>query len=354
MSKKEIKFIINEVTKITDCVVGKEYKLPSKYSKIEIEKPFIGKQNFYDDLITLNQRNEYYNNLSRIAKELGMDALAWYLPYHFYPKDWGIYIPKESICFIAEEYLGESSYENLNIAYKVLLHHENYHFLNEFLVSKWELRLDGACYKYNTYPRGQYNKKEECLANAHMLKSIKNFDEGAIKKIKDFCSNQPPGYRDFYSVHKKSDEKIAQLKLLKEYIGLSALEINPRINDWSSQLDLDFYPQDKKSCRVFLLEDRNVSGSFNQLEFITKIEDISESKKFQKNLKKYNLEIKWKKIKEQVNTSITGKLKFRKFPKNSKDIFSLNVDNGHRAHIKKYRKSWEAIDIGPHTKMGHG
>lgn len=61
----------------------------------------------------------------------GIDALAYYLPFHFYRKGWGTYVRAVGIYALARRisYRGRVSRTTLNIAFKILIEHERMHFL---------------------------------------------------------------------------------------------------------------------------------------------------------------------------------------------------------------------------------
>ena len=78
------------------------------------------------------------------------------------------------------------------------------------------------------------------------------------------------------------------------------------------------------------------------------------SLKFKRNVEKYGLVTKWGKIKNQLKNNISSARDFKKFPPAGKNIFSIRIDKSNRVHLRNDGHRWTAIDIGPHTKMGHG
>jgi len=70
------------------------------------------------------------------------DALAFYLPYHyFYPVWWGVYITVEGIILLAQELTryGVSSWEATRAARLFLYGHESFHHRTEVFATRLEL-----------------------------------------------------------------------------------------------------------------------------------------------------------------------------------------------------------------------
>ncbi len=76
----------------------------------------------------------------------GVEALAYYAPFHFYARRWGIYIRDFGLADLACKFLGRrklTSADNwvLECAYHFLLQHEYFHFQTEVGVSRYEILL---------------------------------------------------------------------------------------------------------------------------------------------------------------------------------------------------------------------
>ncbi len=142
----------------------------------------------------------------------GIDALAYYAPFHFYRRrHWGIYIKDFGIVYLASRLLGRnnlSSADNwaLRCAYWFLYHHEYFHFQTEIAASSYEILTgdEGAYEKFFNDSRGLW--LEESMANARAYLSMSRHEDveitfPRIELFKGFASNwmksQPPGYRDY-------------------------------------------------------------------------------------------------------------------------------------------------------------
>ncbi len=135
----------------------------------------------------------------RGAREHGFvpppDALAFYLPFHSYPKHWGIYLIDVGVASLAMD-LGLilrsqghtfAPYETSRIAHAYLFHHEAYHCAVESLALRCELPMRKPAYR--TGLRKIYMRPwipgaphEETLATAYGLRKVR--DEMKLPKPK--------------------------------------------------------------------------------------------------------------------------------------------------------------------------
>ena len=79
-----------------------------------------------------------------LIETYGVDALAYYAPFHFYRRGWGIYVRDYGIALLASRFLGKSRLapsDNwaLRCAYWFLFEHEYFHFQTELAASRYEL-----------------------------------------------------------------------------------------------------------------------------------------------------------------------------------------------------------------------
>jgi hypothetical protein len=168
--------------------------------------------------------------LDREIKRIGTDALAWYQPFHFY-YNWGIYIRQRGIIEVAR-FLGSQhdkfNYEDtVKIAGEILLNHELFHFLSEWVATFLELYAKKPKYKEYAKLAAQNNnyQLEELLANAYAYSHIKSSQ--VREYIESFFSKQPQGYKDFDLVT-RDDLFLIGKRLLGEIID-SASEELPRL-----------------------------------------------------------------------------------------------------------------------------
>jgi len=131
----------------------------------------------------------------------GIDVIAYYLPFHFHLKDWGIYVLSSGILQVSSEFAstrGKRVPSNLaNLAYRVLFHHERFHFLTEMACSRAELVLAAPLYA-RYYHNGYAVACEEALATAHAFRTAVRGEPADVSKmVERWMKAQGPGYRDF-------------------------------------------------------------------------------------------------------------------------------------------------------------
>jgi hypothetical protein len=132
-----------------------------------------------------------------------IDVLAYYLPFHFYSKDWGIYLSAGGLLSVVTLLGTDSehcqSQELLGLARDLLIQHERFHFFAEAACARAELVSGGGRAFYKGYFRDRgATAIEEALANAHALRTSARRQSLAVrKKIEEWFEGQGPGYRDF-------------------------------------------------------------------------------------------------------------------------------------------------------------
>jgi hypothetical protein len=140
------------------------------------------------------------------------DVLAYYLPFHFYKKAWGIYVRAAGVCALAERLrpkTGAADSDVLDFAYQLLLEHERFHFFAEYAASRIEVVTAEPCYRYREL-RDPYQQMpgyfqdqtaashEEALANASAIAVCRRHASGPlVDSAKAWMLTQPEGYRDF-------------------------------------------------------------------------------------------------------------------------------------------------------------
>ncbi|MBK9216306.1 MAG: hypothetical protein IPM59_12035 [Chloracidobacterium sp.] len=127
-----------------------------------------------------------------------IDSLAYYLPFHFYKSDWGIYIRAFGIQRLACELASPRrpvGVTALKSAFRILLEHERMHFLCELAASRIEVVVSNAT--YSPYFRDKSaGEHEEAIANAAALMKSGTRD-AQLKAAHDFMKRQGSGYSDF-------------------------------------------------------------------------------------------------------------------------------------------------------------
>jgi hypothetical protein len=130
-----------------------------------------------------------------------IDAMAYYLPFHFYTDRWGIYVRGSGIVSVASMLASATganfSLDFANLAHAILLHHERFHFFSEIACSRAELVLGNERYRQYFHDQGA-TACEEALANAHAFRTALRRQPVAIRQcVEQWMHTQGPGYRDF-------------------------------------------------------------------------------------------------------------------------------------------------------------
>lgn len=289
---------------------------------------------YLDDIIKTNLENE------------GIEALAFYIPFHFSPYLWGIYIKEDGINYLANnmrlKLTPKSTHINVyrEYVYSFLLDHEFFHFIEELAFSFLELKKCKAHFLNDYNEWKPYNKKSEALANAYALKRIKN---NSIKKfmIKQL-QEQPSGYKDFRSVinniklnlFQRITTEVGDFDYYKLFKELKELRRN--------RLNLYNVP-------TYLVYSSRISNS-KHLKFITSFSKIHEERKYKKNLNKLHPVIR-----ENYLNNILPSLRrniFEKgvnFEKLNNNLWSFRINSGNRVFCR-YNGNGELIliDVGGH------
>ena len=80
-----------------------------------------------------------------------IDALAFYIPFHYYPKWWGIYLTVEGLFYLSKEIISRSTvfvptHVARNFAKVFLYRHEFFHHKIESLATRMECITRSICY----------------------------------------------------------------------------------------------------------------------------------------------------------------------------------------------------------------
>ena len=187
-------------------------------------KSYFKEKNLFQDLYTKYKKESlpvFLRRKNRIERD-GIDALAWYQPFHYPDKfgRWGIFLLEDGIWTIANEIeeLRNDGYtiDDLLISgSRILFWHEYFHFLNEIAVSTIEISSNFAQTNYqilqdrkfalSNYSHLNYYELEEALANSFCLKKS---DRIFRIILKNFMNHQPAGYRDYNCVKMKKQFQI--------------------------------------------------------------------------------------------------------------------------------------------------
>lgn len=135
------------------------------------------------------------------------DALAVYLPFHFfYPEWWGIYIFHEGLEYLQNQIIkrsgGKVKADLALVAAKLFLYyHEAFHHQTECFATRWELTHRVPLYKSGfselyTKTLNTDNCLEEGLANAYALEKVnsKIKNSSVFEALCYYVLDMPPGY----------------------------------------------------------------------------------------------------------------------------------------------------------------
>ncbi len=158
--------------------------------------------------------------LERLPPPVPIDALAWYLPFHYHGPDWGIYIKEAEVLNLAS-YIkmrlggGPSDWleaqQLCRVALSILYLHEAFHHKVESFATRLEIaRLSPVYIPYDEHVfqtlLGTDDVLEEAIACSEMhsrLRAEKSFHGGvpgevkaaALGFLRDWIPTLPPGYR---------------------------------------------------------------------------------------------------------------------------------------------------------------
>ena len=130
-----------------------------------------------------------------------IEAIAYYLPFHFYKSEWGIYLRASGIVSVASmlaSALGTGVTQDLlDVAYRILLQHERFHFSSEVACARVGLLFQTIPYP-DYFNDGGATALEEALCNAHAFRTALRKQPPTVRqKVKKWMQSQGNGYRDF-------------------------------------------------------------------------------------------------------------------------------------------------------------
>jgi hypothetical protein len=142
--------------------------------------------------------------ISERLKENGWEAVAWYLPFHFNEREWGIYIDwhrfKQLSSHIRRK-TGTTAHTALGAVYDELIAHELFHCRTElFSAFAEDLTRSKLYLPYNEFYQ-KIRMTEECveesLATSYGLAQVKDKTiRGELERLSD---TMPGGYKEWRS-----------------------------------------------------------------------------------------------------------------------------------------------------------
>jgi hypothetical protein len=303
-------------------------------------------------------------DFNRLLHVRGIEALGWYLPFHYTRGQYGIYISEKNMLALA--YYGFSPDKTVNeaedlsrriqAAFFAILHHEAFHFATEVMVANMETIVNKAAYLRSAkeWASEGYNPDEEACANAYMLKKARSKKE--LTDLRRLISTMPEGYNRGYESYRNFRADCEDLAINYRLCMEGGLN-GPGVTFSFLRLFDEIKEIPWWLCPVILDEDLGVLRTSGLIpRFISKIPSLTESEKFRKLLSKKAPQLvkKWNITKQKltISTSSAG-LDFKPWTKLGDNCFSVRVDINHRAHIRIKHGQFVAEEIGDHDEMGH-
>lgn len=133
------------------------------------------------------------------ATGLAVEALAFYLPFHFYTDEkWGIYVRESGVMRLAKELESPTAAPGLDPvrdAWELLVEHEAFHAMVECAATRAEVLLLDELYEPYFWDRTAV-PFEEALANASAFRRMRS---APIRPLADaWMQSQPAGYREYW------------------------------------------------------------------------------------------------------------------------------------------------------------
>lgn len=182
------------------------------------------------------------------------------------------------------------------------------------------------------------------------------FLEQITEYVYNFVCRQPPGYSEGpdYIETQQFDDGLSEVA--KTYISLHLAERD--LNAFSPSFDYAHtFPVRPaipiRLCPIHIIADlARFKIPDVSVRFIKCIGEIVETKGFQKLFNRMPQDIQKRWISQKNLLKQRFPSHFEKF----QDVFSIRLGDSYRVHLRPLanRDCWEAVEIGPHTSMGHG
>jgi len=318
-------------------------------------------------IVDVRDADSLFRELDESVRVRGIEALAWYHPFHISADKWGIYIPITSVHYCAARWFNPRirPSHRAPLALTLLLNHEVIHHACEYMVAQFELLIRVCCW----VPARDRLKKaglewfndEEALANANSVRQLRaSAPRTIIDGVDQALRQSPPGYRDFPLA--VSDEGFQDhiLEVLRHNVGIPAVDLQTGFLDPSFDA-LAFFPDlddARARCPLYLIDDsRHFDFPPLSPRIINCIPHIVETNRFQSMFRKLELrrQEEWQQVKMSLAKEVPRHPKFKKLKGRLKGFWGLYLNDGFRVHIRPAANGiWEAVEIGSHTAMGHG
>ncbi|MDO8526475.1 MAG: hypothetical protein Q7T03_02170 [Deltaproteobacteria bacterium] len=364
------KEMLGENTNDLSQVTEKEQSPPDRILDPIFE---YGAENNPDQLVK-NLGKDETEKIRKSIEVKGIDALAWYVSYHYRGLQWGIYIPISSLVFLAYNVFGSlpcNGLTKIKLAFRALHQHELFHFSTDYMTSQIELITRKPCHvisRPKLKNNGGYIAWEEQLANAAMLQSIL-YAPGTLKVPNAYkqllvaiVKQQPAGYRDGPKVVKtKPFIKLAE-KLAQDFIAYIPDYELIHADNWELWPLYGRYERlHWENCPVHIIHDEKRFGIAPWfVDYFGSVAINQETDEFKKRLLELGKHVPklWKKacrFLASVGPSYPG-LGFEKWrSRPDGTVYSVRLNDDIRVHVLYDKSSmWTALKVGHHKEMGHG
>ena len=198
----------------------------------------------------------FESNYDEAHSKEGMEVLGWYNPRGSNRQDeWGIYIRRGAPAEIAERFFGhmENRYEAWNLALRMILHHEYFHFLSQYHCDRLssESPHDEKYFRYlSEWMKNPSQAIEEAVANAYAIRNgrLTKSEKSAVSL---WFSCQPEPYYEYLNYITPVDYQhglsiVAHMHNKHDISGLTDVNLS---------LATMFRPKPKEMVRVFFVND---------------------------------------------------------------------------------------------------
>jgi hypothetical protein len=320
-----------------------------------------------DARVDVRDRDSLFRELDGAFEASGVEALAWYHPFHLSEREWGIYIPMTSIHYCADRWFDRrlSFSRRSALALQALLEHELMHFACEYAVAQFELFLRACCWfparERLTKAHLEWFNDEEALANANCVRQLQLLERGLnFDRLRQALRQSPAGYRDYEAALADEGFEDHALEVLRHNVGIPAVDLGTGLFDPAFDMLVAFpdAAAAKAICPVFFIDD---GGGFDVPPLSPRqvpcIPEIVESKRFQKMFSKLDQrrQTDWQNMKAKLAKEVPRYPNFKMLKGGLKGLWGVYLSDGFRAHIRPAANGvWEAVEIGSHGAMGHG
>lgn len=300
---------------------------------------------------------------SQIASE-GMDALAWYTPFHHDREGWGIYLLDRGVWTLAKALhdFRRPPHDLLacvRAATAALLAHEYFHFLTEvtaMLLESTQVSLpDAGLYvPYREAVLAAASREgrpvEEALANVLAMEQSK-----AKQGLGAFCATQPHGYRDWFEYwgegYPQGLRRLICHLLYPESVDVARAGGTRSPSETLFEVARRIGPP--SSVPIYSV--RTLSDDAYALLFVSSISrtQVIETKRFKSDLRKTSAAVRSLMTKALIqlatDTSAVG-LAFKPL-KQCGEVWSVRVGRNHRAALERRGDEWALLRLLPRGQI---